>query len=190
MMAPGYNASARYAVRGAWEFYLKGSFIYWQPKEQGLEVGILTSAASDHQDRIKNLNFDYKPGFKVTVGTNFDHDKWSLEAQYTRLHSKEDRHFYAASPEYITPSWHDQITAAVDNAKEQWKLLYDTIDLHLLRADYSGKAITLTPFLEHGQGGSNKNYTLVITPHKTYLQRRVLALGLSDHASALTQDTF
>ena len=40
-MIPAYNATARIDVRGSWDIYTTGSYIFWQPREENLELGIV-----------------------------------------------------------------------------------------------------------------------------------------------------
>ena len=37
-MQKKYNHPARIDVKGSWDYYISGSYIYWQPREDGLEL--------------------------------------------------------------------------------------------------------------------------------------------------------
>jgi len=73
-----YNYPARIQTRCPWDFFAHASFIYWQPLQENMELGFVTDTTSTMflDGRFVNMDFDYKPGFKVGVGMNFDHDNW------------------------------------------------------------------------------------------------------------------
>src|SRR5689334_20656896 len=38
----GYSAPARIEVRGTWDVYATGSFLYWQASQENMEIGIIS----------------------------------------------------------------------------------------------------------------------------------------------------
>src|SRR5579862_9134922 len=48
-MQPAYNAPSRIDVRGSWDLYITGSFVYWQLSQDNMEV-----AFNDH---LPNANY-------------------------------------------------------------------------------------------------------------------------------------
>ncbi len=97
-MMPGYDATARIDVRGAWDFYVDGSFIYWQMLQDNMEVAFVdtltntsyigATSGTEVAGNFAQTDFQYKPGFKVAVGMNFDLDHWDSRSEYTMLHSQ------------------------------------------------------------------------------------------------------
>ena len=82
-----YNAPARFDVKGTWDLFTTLSFLYWQPREDGLSLALSSYAEpQENPGKLFNMHFDYKPGFKIGVGSNFTHDNWNLFFEYTRLH--------------------------------------------------------------------------------------------------------
>lgn len=107
----GYNAPAGYDVRGSWDVFASGSFLYWQGREDNLELGVISSGSpvgvpatpvqgpyvpfnptagtfttTSVSARVANPNFSYGPGFKVALGVNLEYDNWDFVAEYTWFH--------------------------------------------------------------------------------------------------------
>ena len=76
-MMPGYNAPARIDVRGSWDVYVTGSYIFWQPTQDGMEVGFSSDAAEATalSGTLIQAGDSYKSGFKVGLGMNFGNQR-------------------------------------------------------------------------------------------------------------------
>jgi hypothetical protein len=108
-LMPAYNAPAAIDVRGSWDVYVTGSFLYWQAREDNLDLGIVSNgfpvidlggpfmpntlvvtpaqlAAAQTTGYVANANFNWGPGFKVALGVNLDYDTWDAYAEYTWFH--------------------------------------------------------------------------------------------------------
>ncbi len=107
-LMPAYNAPAAIDVRGSWDVYVTGSFLYWQAREDNLDLGIVSNgypltdggpfvpnsvvltapeiAASTTTGYVANSDFNWGPGFKVALGVNLDYDTWDAYAEYTWFH--------------------------------------------------------------------------------------------------------
>ncbi len=163
-MMAAYNAPARIDVRGAWDFYATGSFIYWQPQQENMELGIsvpnnglnlVDTSVVANPGSVINMSFDYKPGFKVGLGMNFDYDNWDAYAEYTWLHgtnSKSSNAPAGGGAIYVF-GYHPQVlatpgsTSVATTASESWKLKLDFADLQLARSYYVGTKLSFRPFL-------------------------------------------
>lgn len=160
-MLPGYNAPARIDVRGSWDVFATASFIYWQLSQDNMEVAFADSLSNiayitDNQVKgnLVSMDFDYKPGFKVGLGVNFDHDDWDAFAEYTRIHTSNSNStngtalpgggvgpvFPTAGHPYVVP------TNAYNTANENWHSNLDFVDLDLGRVYYVGSQLTFRPF--------------------------------------------
>ena len=170
-MKKGYNHPARIDVKGSWDFYISGSYIYWQPRQDGLEFarevvrsgegreGSLTNYTFVHMD------FDYHSGFKVGLGGNFERDDWSLDFEYTRLYTTDHRSkILSDEPEDIAlhfffPFWSnfpDQ--APTFYAKARWKLHFNILDGILGRSYYVGTKLTFKPYVGLRAGWVDQKY--------------------------------
>lgn len=106
-----YNAPAEINIgmQGEYDFFVTGTFIYWQPLLDNFSVGIqdsltladLTVHGLGARTNTIDMDFDYKPGFKVGLGMNLQHDDWVGYAEYTRIHGK---HNVSSSSDSATPT--------------------------------------------------------------------------------------
>lgn len=144
-----YNAPARINPVGKWDIDLSASFIYWQAREHGLEMGVsITADPSTDYGHIINMNFDYHPGFKVGLGTNFpSHDNWTIFGEYTRLYLSDKVSSDAPSGGSITPTWWYQsgVTRSASRGASHWKLDLNILDIEIARPYYVGTKLTFSP---------------------------------------------
>jgi hypothetical protein len=136
------------------------SFIYWQPTEENLELGVkgtLPSAGGSVTAQLVGtvipMDFKYKPGFKVGLGGFFEHDNWDMHAEYTWLHTSHSHGSSVAavaSPlEVIYPGFghpgsnfgfgSNEVFNSVD---AKWKMHLDVAELTLGRWYYVGTKLT------------------------------------------------
>ncbi|HSX11385.1 MAG TPA: Lpg1974 family pore-forming outer membrane protein [Chlamydiales bacterium] len=151
-----YNAPARIQVDRCYDVYAEGSFIYWQPKQENMELGIADTIAqadtdvSGIQGNLINENFQYKPGFKVGVGMNFDYDGWDGYAEYTWLHGKNstDAHAPTTALGNILPLWGSPLNEAASytSVVGTWRFKFDFLDAELARSYYVGRKLSLRPY--------------------------------------------
>lgn len=147
-----YNAPARIEVRGCWDVYASASFTYWQPIQDNMELGVVTTTNADGSTDgiVENFNANFKPGFKVALGMNFDHDSWDTQVQYTwfRGTTSKSRNLDPTVPaEVLLPLW--TVPASSEQffaGSEKWKVHMDLLDWELGRSYYVGKKLTFRPF--------------------------------------------
>jgi len=153
-MMSAYNSPARIDVTGAWDFFLSGSFIFWQPKMQELQIGLREAAAPGSQSLVNgdvvDYSYKFKPGFKVALGMNFDHDNWDLMAEYTWLYANNSKTVTPLlASRGIYPLWRSHQTnsqhTTVNRANGQWDLHMHLFDLELARCFYVGTKLTFRP---------------------------------------------
>ena len=151
-MLNNYNAPARYDVKGEWDFYFTGALTLWQAIEQGLDLGYTTpSDPASNPARIVHMNFDYKPGFKITLGSNLGVDNWIAHLDYTFLHqTQSSAKSRVTSDPFNFYTLHDMssVGALVNPTKlsSKWKLDFDMFDLSIARPFYLGTQLTMSPF--------------------------------------------
>ncbi len=165
-----YNSTARFEVSGAWDFFIAGSFIYWQPREKGLDMATaIATVPGAPISQIVNMKFKYEPGFKVGLGTNFDHDGWGLFVQYTRLYMKEGNDSYNPAGTVFTINWFDPIIISNTDqghyVKGRWHLSTNIVDLEIGRPCYIGTALTFKPFIGAKAAWLKQQYN--VTAHLT-----------------------
>lgn len=155
-MMAAYNAPARIDVRGAWDFYTTGSFTYWQPIQENMELAISNSIAKTTNGilngNLVNMNFDYSPGFKVGMGMNFDHDNWDGYVEYTWFRGSQSRTETNGTYELL---WAAPIMQSglgtgsnlYDNIHGEWRLKMDLLDAELARSYYIGTRLSVRPVI-------------------------------------------
>lgn len=183
----GYNCPARINPKCPWDFDIYGDFLYWQPRERGLELtseytatpeALLTSTNS----RVINMNFDYKPAFKVGIGMNSDMDDWTTQLEYTRFQSTHHASKTIAAADvtittnhlsdlWISPAFYGVLLNtlsgglplvtdfAVRHADANWKVNFNVIDFVVGRPYWLGTKLTLNPFIGVRGGWINQKYS-------------------------------
>lgn len=154
-MEAGYSAGSRSIPCDPYNFYFNGSFIYWQPTQENMGLGLVSDDSSGLDlinGDIIQLDFDYKPGFKLGFGVVFDYDNWDSYLQYTwfrgshHVSSSLDRNNAFTT---LWPAWQMMPGAVQPQYKygrESWKLRLDIIDWDLARNFYVGEKLTFRPF--------------------------------------------
>ncbi len=179
-----FNCPARVIPQCEWDVNFFGSFLYWQPKERGLEpVGrnhrSVTPTLNSLVDTNINMDFDYKPAFKVGFGLNTVRDDWTTTFTYTRFKSTINKsvniplaNFDSSflSEYWINSGLYDslfaEIGSIVDSAnlarasKAAWKLNFNLIDFALGRPYWLGTRLTLQPTAGLRGGWINQRYKL------------------------------
>lgn len=173
-LMPGYNAPASPALNCAWDWYVSGSFLYWEAMEEDLEVtdeaflpasfAANNAALTPVVSQSLNFKWKYKPGFKVAVGGKFGYDNWDLFAEYTWYHTKHMTTTYSAPgvligtiavptgftgpvlfTRLVAPDQFSDVTDVFNTVSRTWRLKLDFIDLMLARTYYVGKKLTMRP---------------------------------------------
>lgn len=148
-LMPAYNAPSRIEVRGCWDVYASASFTYWQAIQENMELGVVYDAtASGVTGNVINPNFNYKPGFKVGLGMNFDHDNWDSFVEYTwfRGSHSTSTSLVIGGPDAVLPLWTAPLEDAYYEATQNWRLHMDILDWELARSYYVGTKLTFRPF--------------------------------------------
>lgn len=141
-----YNAAAGVDVRGGIGLFFTGSFIYWQPRQEGMEFGQTDTSLATGQfiGSVVNLDFPYKPGFKAGLGVHATDDNWDLYAEYTWLYMSH-KQTTSASESPILSKWYF-IDSLFSSMHGNWKCHLDIGDLLLARSCYVGRCLTIRPF--------------------------------------------
>jgi hypothetical protein len=161
--AASYNAPARIDIRGAWDVFATGSFIYWQPTQDNMDLGITNtlyagtygqtpnSIFNGMKSQVIDMNFSFQPGFKIGLGMNVDHDSWDVYAEYIWLHGTSSTSNTAATGNSIYMSRGvagiigSQGGSPFNQVSQTWGTKLDFLNLEMGRACYLGKAFTARP---------------------------------------------
>jgi len=130
-----YNAPARIDVQCSWDFFLSASFTYWQADQEAMDLAYPTAGGN-----VMTQEIEYKPGFKVAMGMDFDYDNWVGSVEYTWFRSATKSHYVGA---YTGTNFLDH---ALTNFHSSWKANIDLVDVMMSRPYYQGKKLTILPF--------------------------------------------
>jgi len=160
-----YSAPARINVCGSWDFYATGTFLYWQAQQENMELGIAVNdgtadlvpfditGTTPNPGSVINMDFDFKPGFKLGLGMNFEYDNWDGYAEYTWFHetNTQSSNGPATNSAIWLMGYHPRLlgttTPVATSASENWRLKMDFVDLLLARAHYVGTKLSFRPFV-------------------------------------------
>jgi len=189
-----YNAPARIDICDGIDAYVTGSFIYWKPMGDQIDLGV-TRTTSDTPDTVKviKMTTDFEPGFKVGLGTHFSHDDWHLYAQYTRLTGSYSSTFVPTSGtvgNFYTNWFLIDLNNPVSinftdiplGVKGTWKVELNKIDLELGRAFYVGTNLITTPFVGASAHWMDQDYRLALSDttygaYNAYYKNKSWAIG-------------
>lgn len=170
-----YNAPFR--VGTCWDFFASTSFLFWEAMEGGLDLGDNTSTNPNNVGTNFNLisvqriemNYEFNPGFRVGLGSNFDWDQWEVYAEYTWFHHTTNT---SNSGDFVT----DRLTwtppylngESIENRigtsmSASWRVDLDIVDLELSRSFYVGRLLTFRPFFGGRGAWISQGYNLTLS---------------------------
>ncbi len=137
--------------------YITADFIWWRAQEDGLVYAFdgasTTPGVSASKGRIHQPRFKYEPGFKVGFGLKFRHDGWDFYSNYTWLQTNSDQtkrttHKPASSSlisNYLIEGTVPAFVSIANEAKANWSLHFNALDLELGRNFWISRWLTLRP---------------------------------------------
>lgn len=169
-----------YTCDGDWVVTVAG--LYWTSHQFGMEYAIETETNSSlvanrtklvHAE-YKNPDFKWDFGFKVGIGYNTTCDGWDFGALWTWYRGKAFSHNEAESEDNITlltlwsnfPHTNGELDILPNfpiyatDIQSHWKLDLNLIDVELGREFWSGKRVSLRPFVGIRAGFINQNFDI------------------------------
>ena len=160
-----YNFPAAVRLADGYNGFTTLSYIFWNIAEDGLDLATTATFLSSTTTVVPSngvgqtlfQNFDYTSGFQLGGGYTFSADHWVLRAAYTFLsQNKTTSHSAPDSATgvgclYLT-GWFVQTSSAgqslaASSLSSKWHLGLDWFDVAIERPFYSGRKLTLTPFM-------------------------------------------
>lgn len=146
-MTCAYNSSARIDVKGSWDIFAYGSFIWWNPVQEDMELAISDETDTTNlpivNGKVINMDFKYKPGFKVGLGMNLDQDNWDGVVEYTWLHFTQRQSSGRPAEGILHPTLpHPENLAEATNTSGRWRTSLDFVNAELARSYYVGTHLT------------------------------------------------
>jgi hypothetical protein len=147
-----FSHPARVNVCGSWDVFASASFLYWAPREDGLNLAgsyLYITPGSPEDYKEFDMSFDFKPSFKVLLGYNFEYDNWQTLIRYTRMNMNTSTSHSGGANIAIVPSW---FVVGIDNptyvstVSNKWNLDFNIFDWEIGRPFYDGKQLTANFF--------------------------------------------
>lgn len=150
-----YNAPAEINIgmQGEIDFFVTGSFIYWQPLQDNTSTALVLNESVGSGANLSTgttagnyleMDFKYKPGFKVALGMNVQDDNWVGYAEYTRVHGTHNTSSTGAATgsSIVSPMGYspDQI---YDSVSAEFTCNLDFVDAMLERVYYVGRNLVV-----------------------------------------------
>lgn len=146
------NYNAPYEEQGALQGRISGSFTYWQPLAEGLEVGLISANASSFtpssKSRVVQTDFSYEPGLKLSLGLGGFPDHWEMLLGYTYFRSSSSTKTSVSSQQGIYTNRFQEANAVFAKSLfSLWKMRLEFLDPALSRTFYVGRHLLFTPSL-------------------------------------------
>jgi len=148
-MMGAYSAPARFDVKGSLDLFITASFIYWQPIQESLSLAYTTySSPVTSRGKVYDMDFSFKPGFKVGMGINLSYDNWTMYLEYLRLHSKHKESINVPTSATLSCLWryYEGSLLSSNHISGHWDFDTDLLDYYMTRSYYLGTKLTLNPF--------------------------------------------
>jgi len=149
-----YPSSGEIKTVDSWDAYVSMTFLYWQAREEGVDLGVIGSST------IVPMDYSFCPAFKVKIGKSFSHDNWEFYGQYTRYYSKDKK--AAVAPEGSSLVLNGDLDAVLfKEASNYWQLKFNVMDLRLQRLCYLGEKLVLAPVMALKACWINQHYNAI-----------------------------
>src|SRR3972149_2401573 len=136
--------------------FVTADFLYWKADEDGLEYAYksdsIPGAIPVKNGKLKDVGFEWEPGFRLGMGYPFNYDGWDTYLNWTHIHPEASSH--ASNPDVnlnsLSPIWLPSSLYSANNAEHasaHWDMGYDTLDLELGRNYFASKALSYRPFV-------------------------------------------
>lgn len=148
------NPPARPVVRDGTDLWIQAELLYLNATEDCLSYTIKNKNATTTVDgSVKNVQYDWSPGFRVGIGYNLPHDGWDMLVNWTwfRSHEKKKNHSHTGTGLFQTQtnvaSTVDTIDTLATEAEGRASLHLNILDGELGREFFVSKWLTLRPFM-------------------------------------------
>lgn len=152
------NSSARPHPNSS-EFDIFAGLIVWTVKEAGSDcwAEVITSKGSTSSNDLRQVDFDWDPGFRIGLGYGLKHDQWDTQAYYTHFHTRGFDHVSngpgTVHSAFLGNFYIDNSSGAglsgpaYQSASIDWTIHFNMFDWELGRNFWVSKSLALRPFL-------------------------------------------
>ena len=176
-MIGAYNAPCCLKLNGGWDIFANISFLYFQPKEQGLDLGLVqpTTNITDNHASVVNAEFDFDPAFRISLGTFCLADNWNLFLEYTRFYSnnRKEHNIVPATDSFVNYWDFTRALANYTYIHDKWTLHFNTLDLAFGRPYYVGTKLTFLPIAGIRLGFIDQKNVVKFTANSNFYETNV-----------------
>lgn len=129
--------------------FIVSDFLYWQAVQEGMEYAVASRSLSEMDGKIRDIDFDWAPGYRIGLGYLFKDHQWDLLLNWTRFHNHASAFSRRREGRALTALWipDDILSGETQDASARWHLQYDIVDLELGRSFDISKALSARPFV-------------------------------------------
>lgn len=150
-------------------YEVMADFLYWTAQEAGADVWaeVLTSNQSQYKNSLRDVSFDWNPGFRVGVDFLIHHDQWDTKLYYTYFYTNgKDRvqnakgtiHSSFTGGFLIANTSGSGLSGpAYEKANIDWDIHYNIFDWELGRKYQTTPSLFLRPFIGLRGGWINQS---------------------------------
>lgn len=132
--------------------YVTADFIYWKARQDGMEYAAVfdlnfpSNTFTQIQITAKELDFEYKPGFRVGLGGDLPWDGWDLYLNWTRLSfdisstkTSNQADLFLIEGLFVEPPF------LGTRAKIEWDFTHNALDFEMGRRLFLSSSFTVRP---------------------------------------------
>ncbi len=155
----------------SWKFSISANFNEYQATTDSMELAYPSNTSNGlfptffaPEGPIVTMDFDYHPGFQVGFILDTPYDTWSFGGGYLwyRGHSHGSAE-PVSSTYYRSPIFVGPFEASLNSINADWHLDIDMIDIYLARPYFSGRKLSVNPFLGLKSGWIRQDFDLSAT---------------------------
>ncbi len=159
-MTPLINFPGRIDVNGKYDFFVTGSFIYWQAKQDYMTLAENRRVGDDLERKTAvRMNFEYNPGFKIGLGFNINNVDWQIYSEYTRIRNKADK--IANTDGNFIQYWFVTSAPSINRITGNWEFDYDMGKLIMGKPIYTSRNLIFKPYFGLKGGKIEQNLKVV-----------------------------
>lgn len=160
------------------DFFVTADFLWWTANEDETPFAFVNSTIGPRVvtqiGEIANIDYKWKPGFRIGFGWDTCHDYWDLYADWTWYKSSSSSVANAvasvsAGPAgvqvpflFFAPGTGVKAEGVeAGKARANWRLLYNMIDLELGRSFFVSCTLAMRPYLSVRGGWINRRFSTI-----------------------------
>ncbi len=162
-------------------FIVAADFLYWRADENDLPYAFVntsnvvvggSSATLTTRGYVANVNYNWKPGFRLGIGWDTPYDGWDVFLNWTWYRNKSSSNVVATTSASaagglgIESMWlaDDLDIELISSASARWRLLYNMFDLEIGRDFAVSCGLALRPFFGVRGGWINRRFNASYGP--------------------------